>query len=128
MLDIDHFKMINDSYGHKFGDFVLKKFAQLIKYNIRKIDIPGRYGGEEFLIILPNTDLHGSTNVAEKLRIRCAGREVQIADNVFKGRLAFRADFRRFHGNRLRGPTRRAAPMVGSAAPLGRLCYLLRSS
>ena len=68
MLDIDHFKMINDSYGHKFGDYVLKTFAYLIQYNIRKIDISGRYGGEEFLIILPNTDLHGAINVAEKLR------------------------------------------------------------
>ncbi|MBN1518103.1 diguanylate cyclase [Candidatus Sumerlaeota bacterium] len=68
MIDIDHFKMINDSYGHKYGDFVLKTFSQIIQFNIRKVDIVGRYGGEEFLAILPATDLHGAINLAEKLR------------------------------------------------------------
>lgn len=68
MIDIDHFKSVNDTYGHKFGDFVLREFSIIVQNNIRKIDILGRYGGEEFLVILPNTDLFGAINLAEKLR------------------------------------------------------------
>jgi len=68
MVDIDHFKQVNDTYGHKFGDFVLQEFATLLRANIRKTDILGRYGGEEFLAILPNTDAVGAVNLAEKLR------------------------------------------------------------
>lgn len=66
--DIDHFKSINDNYGHLVGDDVLRVFAKLIRENIREIDIAGRYGGEEFLIILPNTTLDGAVIVAERLR------------------------------------------------------------
>lgn len=68
MVDIDHFKQVNDTYGHKFGDFVLQEFASLLRNTIRKIDILGRYGGEEFLVILPNTDAIGAVNLGEKLR------------------------------------------------------------
>jgi diguanylate cyclase (GGDEF)-like protein len=68
MADIDHFKQVNDTYGHKFGDFVLQEFSSLLKTNIRKTDILGRYGGEEFLIILPNTAAIGAVNLGEKLR------------------------------------------------------------
>jgi len=69
MVDIDNFKQVNDTYGHKFGDFVLQEFASLLRANIRKIDILGRYGGEEFLIILPNTAASGAVNLGEKLRV-----------------------------------------------------------
>ncbi|MEW6557113.1 MAG: diguanylate cyclase [Elusimicrobiota bacterium] len=68
MLDIDHFKKINDTYGHQEGDYVLKKFARILMDNIRKVDIPVRYGGEEFTIILPETGLAGAEQVAEHLR------------------------------------------------------------
>jgi len=68
MVDIDHFKQINDTYGHTFGDFVLQEFATLLRVNIRKTDILGRYGGEEFLVILPNTAASGAVNLGEKLR------------------------------------------------------------
>jgi len=68
MVDIDYFKQVNDTYGHKFGDHVLQEFASLLRTNIRKTDILGRYGGEEFLIILPNTDAVGAVNLGEKLR------------------------------------------------------------
>lgn len=68
MVDLDHFKNINDTYGHSFGDQILSAFAQLLSDSIRESDIIGRYGGEEFLCILPNTDIEGALAVAEKLR------------------------------------------------------------
>ena len=68
LIDIDHFKNINDTYGHKFGDEILIAFSQLLRDSIRESDIIGRYGGEEFLCILPNTNLDGACALAEKLR------------------------------------------------------------
>lgn len=68
LMDIDRFKMVNDHYGHIVGDEVLKEIASIIKSSIRKIDTPGRWGGEEFLIILPESNLEGALNLAEKLR------------------------------------------------------------
>ncbi len=68
MIDLDHFKKINDSLGHNFGDFVLKEFAKSIESNIRASDISIRYGGEEFIIILPNTNKEGALQSAENIR------------------------------------------------------------
>lgn len=68
MLDIDHFKRVNDRYGHLTGDEVLEKIAALIRRNIRDTDIAGRYGGEEFIIILPQTNLSSAWVVAERIR------------------------------------------------------------
>jgi diguanylate cyclase (GGDEF)-like protein len=68
MLDIDHFKQINDSYGHLVGDQVLRALANLCQKVVRKVDILGRYGGEEFIILLPETDTAQAFQVAERLR------------------------------------------------------------
>jgi len=68
MIDIDHFKLINDKFGHQCGDLVLKKFSQLLKKNIRSTDILSRWGGEEFLILLPATSLENALKMAEKMR------------------------------------------------------------
>jgi two-component system cell cycle response regulator len=73
MLDIDHFKWVNDAYGHQTGDKVLVKIAAVIKASTRKNDILGRYGGEEFLIILPETDKEQAGKVAEQLRSQIEG-------------------------------------------------------
>lgn len=69
ILDIDFFKKVNDGYGHQAGDHVLKITSGLMKKTFRKTDIACRYGGEEFLVILPGTDLAGAITAAEKLRI-----------------------------------------------------------
>ncbi|HEY5719240.1 MAG TPA: diguanylate cyclase, partial [Gammaproteobacteria bacterium] len=68
MFDVDHFKRFNDDYGHDQGDRVLQAIAQAMQELLRKVDVPCRYGGEEFLAILPGTTLSGSIIVAERLR------------------------------------------------------------
>lgn len=68
LLDIDHFKKFNDQWGHDIGNQALKHVASLIKLAVRKLDFPCRFGGEEFVILLPNTDLRQAVNVAERLR------------------------------------------------------------
>src|ERR1700733_5707084 len=73
MLDIDFFKAINDNYGHDAGDDVLREFAVRVRKSIRGIDLACRYGGEEFVIVMPETDLHVAGVVAERLRRSVAG-------------------------------------------------------
>ena len=68
MFDIDHFKHINDTYGHLAGDYVLKEMAQLVKNRLRPDDVLGRYGGEEFAVLLPETNTEGGAAIAEELR------------------------------------------------------------
>ena len=68
ILDIDHFKSINDTYGHDAGDDVLREFAVRIRKSIRGIDLACRYGGEEFVIVMPETNMHVAGIVAERLR------------------------------------------------------------
>ena len=68
MLDIDHFKSINDTWGHQAGDKILSEFRELIKSSVRVSDIVARYGGEEFLILAPSTDAEAAYNLAERIR------------------------------------------------------------
>jgi diguanylate cyclase (GGDEF)-like protein len=68
MIDLDHFKKVNDRYGHAIGDKVLVAFAAICKKYLRKADIFGRLGGEEFAILLPETDISGGRKLAERLR------------------------------------------------------------
>lgn len=74
MLDIDHFKLVNDSYGHPIGDQVLINLAHVCKEELREIDIFGRVGGEEFLILLPETPESEAIDIANRLRIAVAQR------------------------------------------------------
>ncbi|CNI06655.1 sensor domain-containing diguanylate cyclase [Yersinia pekkanenii] len=67
-LDLDNFKSINDEYGHFVGDLTLTHIVDVIRHNIREIDILGRWGGDEFMIVLPNTQLNEAKNIAEKIR------------------------------------------------------------
>jgi two-component system cell cycle response regulator len=75
MCDVDHFKSINDRFGHNAGDEVIRRVAAVFPANIRRIDLAGRWGGEEFVILLPNTPLEGATLVAERLRSAMEGLE-----------------------------------------------------
>ena len=76
MLDIDHFKSINDRHGHQAGDAVIKRVSELIHQHVRDSDVAGRYGGEEFAILLPHTDLAGARTLAERLRQSVEEQEV----------------------------------------------------
>ncbi|WP_122509683.1 diguanylate cyclase [Pseudomonas viridiflava] len=72
MLDIDHFKKVNDSHGHPMGDRVIKSLALFLKQRLRKTDFIGRYGGEEFAIVMPDTDIQSAHKVLEEIRHRFA--------------------------------------------------------
>ncbi len=82
ILDIDYFKAINDSHGHDAGDDVLRDFALRIKRSIRGIDLACRYGGEEFVIVMPETDMAVAAMVAERLRRRIAAEPFAIAQGT----------------------------------------------
>ncbi|MCP4714844.1 MAG: diguanylate cyclase, partial [Deltaproteobacteria bacterium] len=68
MLDIDHFKQINDTYGHQAGDEILKSVASMLSFKMRDVDLAARYGGEEFALILPHTELKEGASMADRLR------------------------------------------------------------
>ncbi|MFE8069552.1 diguanylate cyclase [Marinobacteraceae bacterium S3BR75-40.1] len=68
MFDIDHFKKVNDTYGHQAGDEVIRKTADILRQNLRQTDLAGRYGGEEFAVILPETDARGAQIFCERVR------------------------------------------------------------
>jgi two-component system cell cycle response regulator len=84
MLDIDYFKSVNDTYGHDAGDDVLREFATRIRKSIRGIDLACRLGGEEFVIIMPETDVAVAATVAERLRRRIASEPFVIAAGAAK--------------------------------------------
>lgn len=80
MLDLDHFKQINDTHGHPTGDQILQEFAGRSKSSVREIDLVGRYGGEELVILLPETDLDTAVRVAGRLRASIAEHPMKVSD------------------------------------------------
>ncbi|MCP3951877.1 MAG: GGDEF domain-containing protein [Desulfobacterales bacterium] len=78
MVDLDHFKKINDTYGHENGNLALQAAARIWINHLRKIDIPCRYGGEEFIIILPNTKIHDAIRAAQRLRAELAAATINL--------------------------------------------------
>jgi len=82
MLDIDHFKQINDTYGHKVGDMVLQKLAAVCHSTLRDVDIIGRIGGEEFAVVLPETDQGEALEAAERLRAALAAARVPLSSGL----------------------------------------------
>jgi len=84
LLDVDNFKQVNDSYGHLAGDFVLRSMARLVEKNLRTIDIVGRYGGDEFIVILPQIDLDNTLIAGERLRQAVESETFLYNDKVIK--------------------------------------------
>ncbi|MFB6344298.1 MAG: diguanylate cyclase, partial [bacterium] len=87
VLDVDHFKTYNDNQGHPAGDRVLKTVANLIDNQVRNDDLPGRIGGEEFGVIMPNTDQHGGYKTAERIRKAISGEHISGEDCLPDNRL-----------------------------------------
>jgi two-component system cell cycle response regulator len=79
MIDIDHFKKINDGFGHDVGDEVLREFAVRLASNVRAVDLPCRFGGEEFVVIMPGTALEDAGRIAERIRRHVAGSPFRVA-------------------------------------------------
>ncbi|HYQ47958.1 MAG TPA: sensor domain-containing diguanylate cyclase [Thermodesulfovibrionales bacterium] len=82
IFDVDHFKLINDTYGHDIGDVVLKMLAGTVKDRIRETDIFARWGGEEFIVLMPGSDIRGAGVLAEKLRREIGSRNFEKAGQV----------------------------------------------
>jgi diguanylate cyclase (GGDEF)-like protein len=80
LLDIDHFKHLNDTHGHAFGDVVLNAVARILEKSIRSQDVAARWGGEEFILLLPQTDVDEATLIADRLRNTIAGTTLRIDD------------------------------------------------
>jgi two-component system cell cycle response regulator len=80
VIDIDHFKKVNDSFGHDVGDEVLREFAVRLASNVRAIDLPVRHGGEEFVVVMPDTELEDARRIAERIRLHVAGAPFRVMD------------------------------------------------
>ncbi len=81
MIDIDYFKKINDTYGHQTGDIVVRQLAESLKGSVRECDSVGRYGGEEFLIVLPNSNIHSGVAMAERIRHNTGNLQIYVEGN-----------------------------------------------
>lgn len=88
MIDLDYFKETNDRFGHLIGDTMLRDVARVLKQNVREIDLVGRYGGEEFCVLLPETDKAGAARAAERLRSAVAFQEFMIYDEIAKATIS----------------------------------------
>ena len=84
LIDLDYFKKINDTYGHLIGDEILKNIAKILKYVLRNVDHIGRFGGEEFIVILPNTNLKNAVVTAEKVREAIANFKHNIEEQIIQ--------------------------------------------
>lgn len=92
MLDLDHFKAVNDAYGHEAGNVVLGHISSLVKKTVRRLDIPCRYGGEEFTIILPDTTLRQGVRFANRLRLIIENSPAKTSDALLGIEASFGVD------------------------------------
>jgi diguanylate cyclase (GGDEF)-like protein len=82
MFDIDHFKQVNDNYGHAVGDETLIKLAEIVNKEIRDTDLFARWGGEEFMILCPHTDLDHSVKLAERIRVSIEEQKFKAVGHI----------------------------------------------
>ena len=94
IVDLDHFKKINDTYGHMMGDAILKKLGTILKDSTRKYDIVSRFGGEEFIVLFPNTNLQRARKVSERLR-----RDVEKDKEMMKYKVTISGGLSTYHKN-----------------------------
>jgi len=98
MADVDHFKIINDTYGHAVGDTFLVEIANLMKHNARGSDIVCRYGGEEFLLVLPGSPVDAAEKRAEEIRQKCSEIVIQHEGENLKVTMSFGVSTCPIHG------------------------------
>jgi diguanylate cyclase (GGDEF)-like protein len=89
LADIDHFKRINDTWGHEAGDEVLRRVARALQEGVRQVDVAARYGGEEIALLLPQTSMAGAADLADRLRRAVAGRPVKFKGEEIAVTLSF---------------------------------------
>jgi diguanylate cyclase (GGDEF)-like protein len=99
ILDVDHFKLFNDTWGHELGNQALVHIAKLMASTLRKLDYACRFGGEEFVLILPNTDLRQARNVAERLREMIAQTPLLVGDETIPITASLGVDEYRAHSS-----------------------------
>jgi len=118
MFDIDFFKRINDSYGHQFGDIILKKVADAIHSTARNVDISGRYGGEEFIVILPEVQLKGAIILAERIREKIENIKTDVPDL----KVSVSGGVAEFAGGNVEELVKKADQLLYKAKESGRNC------
>jgi len=84
MLDVDHFKQVNDTFGHQAGDEVLRRIGQILQDSLRSMDLAARYGGEEFAVLLPHTPEKDSQKLAERIRKRIEDTDFGLSAKDFR--------------------------------------------
>jgi diguanylate cyclase (GGDEF)-like protein len=121
MLDLDRFKQVNDTYGHPTGDVILYETARILRETAREIDMVGRYGGEEFVVILPGTDEEAAEQFAERVRVAVA--EHQFRDEANEVRMTISGGVSSFPGVGIEHPdvlVKRADEALYAAKESGR--------
>lgn len=126
MIDIDEFKAVNDSYGHPIGDRILRSLSMFLKQRLRNTDHIGRYGGEEFAIILPNTDTEDARRVLDDVRERFSELLQQAGDQEF--RVTFSCGLAAWTGNTAQTLCEQADNALYSAKERGRNCVVVDKS
>jgi diguanylate cyclase (GGDEF)-like protein len=123
MMDLDHFKKVNDQFGHGKGDEVLAAVGAAVQGCLRDSDFAGRFGGEEFLVLLPDTDLEGAMRAAERLREGVASTEVVGVDRPITASFGVAELIE--HGGTPRGLLREADRALYAAKAAGRNCGMV---
>jgi len=125
LTDIDHFKRFNDTYGHDCGDYVLKEISSLMKKNLRVLDTLSRWGGEEFLIVLPETTKEQAKTVAEKLRNTIFEKELNYENQQMKVTMTFGISENNVSDGEIESIIKRADNALYEGKELGRNCVII---